>query len=199
MFWDKVAPAYDLFETVYNAKAYRNTGERVAVEIDENDMVLECACGTGAITIPVAKVCRRIYATDMAVGMLRKNKRKCRKFSNIVFRKADIMNLWSPDNRFDKVIAGNVIHLLPDPVGAVKELLRVCKPGGKVIIPTYVNSSKHSSEKAVKVLEKMGASFERQFDTESYKAFFEDSGFTDVEYEIVDGRMPCMIAILTKQ
>ena len=46
MFWDKVAPAYDLFETVYNAKVYRNTGERVAVEIDENDMVLECACGT---------------------------------------------------------------------------------------------------------------------------------------------------------
>ena len=87
MFWDKVAPAYDLFETVYNAKVYRNTGERVAVEIDENDMVLECACGTGAITIPVAKVCRRIYATDMAVGMLRKNKRKCRKFSNIVFLK----------------------------------------------------------------------------------------------------------------
>ena len=63
MFWDKVAPAYDLFETVYNAKVYRNTGERVAVEIDENDMVLECACGTGAITIPVAKVCRRIYAS----------------------------------------------------------------------------------------------------------------------------------------
>lgn len=32
MFWDKVAPAYDLFETVYNAKVYRNTGERVAVD-----------------------------------------------------------------------------------------------------------------------------------------------------------------------
>ena len=72
MFWDKVAPAYDLFETVYNAKVYRNTGERVASEISDNDTVLECACGTGAITIPVAKVCRRIYATDMAVGMLKK-------------------------------------------------------------------------------------------------------------------------------
>ena len=41
MFWDRVAPAYDLFETVYNAKVYRNTGERVASEINENDMILE--------------------------------------------------------------------------------------------------------------------------------------------------------------
>ena len=50
MFWDKVSNFYDLFETVYNGKVYRGLGEKVSEEIDENDVVLECACGTGAIS-----------------------------------------------------------------------------------------------------------------------------------------------------
>ena len=54
------------------------------------------------------------------------------------------------DDRFDKVVAGNVIHLLSDPHAAVKELERVCKPGGKIIIPTYINASEGVNSKAVR-------------------------------------------------
>lgn len=39
--------------------------------------------------------------------------------------------------RTGKVVAGNVIHLLDDPHAAIKEMMRVCRKGGKVIIPTY--------------------------------------------------------------
>ena len=38
MFWDKVSPLYDLFETVYNSKVYRNTGKQVAAYISEEDV-----------------------------------------------------------------------------------------------------------------------------------------------------------------
>ena len=54
-FWDKIAGVYDLFERAYNRKCYDGTGERVAKEIDSGDIVLECACGTGSISKPVAK------------------------------------------------------------------------------------------------------------------------------------------------
>lgn len=54
VFWDKVAGVYDIFETVYNGKVYRGLGERVAEEIGQNDIVLECACGTGAISRYIA-------------------------------------------------------------------------------------------------------------------------------------------------
>ena len=56
MFWDKIAFLYDLFETVYNKKCFQNLGYAVAELIDEKDNVLECACGTGAISLPVAPV-----------------------------------------------------------------------------------------------------------------------------------------------
>ena len=38
-----------------------------------------------------------------------------------------------------------------------------------------------------------------QFDMETYRKFFEDMGYKDVKYAIVDGRMPCAIAVITKE
>ena len=130
--------------------------------------------------------------------MLRQASKKCRKYENVSFRKADITDLRCPDNRFDQVVAGNVIHLLPEPEKALNELVRVVKPGGKIIIPTYINMSRNTGTVAVKFITLLGADFKRQFDLESYKAFFADMGYNDVEYQVVDGRMPCAIAVITK-
>ena len=198
MFWDKISPLYDLFEKVYNGKVYSGTGAKVAEFIEPTDTVLECACGTGAISVSIAPKCRRLIATDFAAGMLRQAAKKCRKFENVVFRRADITALKCKDNRFDKVVAGNVIHLLPNPEQALYELERVVKPGGRIIIPTYINMSKGTGTAAVKFITLLGADFKRQFDLESYKQFFADMGYANVEYHVVDGRMPCAIAVITK-
>ena len=76
MFWDRVSPLYDLFEKVYNGRVYSGTGEKVAEFIEPADTVLECACGTGAISICIAPKCRRLIATDFAPGMLRQAAKK---------------------------------------------------------------------------------------------------------------------------
>ena len=199
MFWNKISPVYDLFENVYNRKVYKGTGIKVAEFISMSDSVLECACGTGAITEEIAKKAQKVLATDFAEGMLKRDSKKCRKYSNVSFRQEDITDIKSGDNSFDKAVAGNVIHLLPEPEKALNELLRVVKPGGKVIIPTYINMLKNSSKVTVSVIKKMGADFKRQFDLDSYKEFFEKKGFKDVEYYVVDGRMPCAIAVITKK
>ena len=199
MFWNKISPVYDLFENVYNRKVYKGTGIKVAEFIDKNDSVLECACGTGAITEEIAKKCRQVLATDFAEGMLKRASKKCRKYGNVSFRQEDITDIKCEDESFDKAVAGNVIHLLPEPEKALNELLRVVRPGGKVIIPTYINMTRDSSGFAVKFIEKLGAEFKRQFDIDSYKKFFEDKGFKDVGFYVVDGRMPCAIAVITKK
>ena len=196
MFWDKISPLYDLFENVYNHKVYAGTGKKVAEFIDPTDEVLECACGTGAITVCIADKCRRLIATDFASGMLKRAARKCRKHGNVSFKRADITNIKCRNDRFDKVVAGNVIHLLPDPGKALAELERVVMPGGKIIIPTYINMSKKSAGLAVKFIEFLGADFKKQFDLESYKAFFQEMGYDNVEYHVVNGRMPCAIAVI---
>jgi len=198
MFWDKIAFLYDLFETVYNKKCFQNLGYAVADLIDEKDNVLECACGTGAISLPVAEKCHCLVATDFSVKMLKQARQKCSKCKNIIFRKADITSLNCSDSKFDKVIAGNVIHLLDEPQKAMKELERVCKSGGMLIIPTYINKNSDGSDSiAVKFLEKLGADFSRQFTLDEYKSFFFDMGYDNAEFFVVDGRMPCAVAVIS--
>lgn len=199
MFWDKIASMYDFFENTYNRKVYTGTGKKVAELIDASDSVLECACGTGAITVSLAPKCKELIATDFSDGMLKQVEKKCREFKNVTIRKADITHLEFGDASFDKAVAGNVIHLLSDPNAALKEMERVVKPGGKLIIPTYINMTKASSGFVAKLIGKMGADFKRQFDLQSYQQFFADLGYTNVEYNVVEGKMPCAIAVITTE
>ena len=52
--------------------------------------------------------------------------------------------------------------MLPEPEKALSELKRVTKPGGTIIIPTYINKSKRTGTFAVKFIEILGANFKRQ-------------------------------------
>lgn len=199
MFWDKVAWLYDLFENIYNGKVNRQLCKEVAALIEHSDKVIECACGTGMITKYIAPKCEELIATDFSIGMLKQAKRNCRDFPNVKIKKANIMELKYKDEEFDKVIAGNVIHLLDEPDAALSELERVCKKGGKIIIPTYVNNENIGKpSKFVRIIEKFGAGFKCQFNYKTYKDFFVKAGYSDVEYKLVQGKMPCAIAIITK-
>ena len=198
MFWDRVAFVYDFFENVYNGKVYKGTGRKVAEMTDSSDKVLECACGTGAISVYVAPKCAHLTATDMSQNMLKQTAGKTRKFGNVEVKMADLTRLDYADNSFDKVVAGNVIHLLDNPAGAVAELVRVCKPDGKVIIPTYINIYSGKTSFLARLLGKVGVNFKRQFDLASYQEFFRMAGYMDVAYHVVEGRMPCAIAVISK-
>ena len=199
MFWDNVSGIYDVFEDVYNGDVNKQVALKVASCVQSDDMVLELACGTGMITRCVAPVCKKIVATDFSVGMLKKTEENCFGLKNVVMRKADITNIKCKDESFDKVIAGNVIHLLDDPHKAVSEMFRVCKKGGLVIIPTYINKGGNGNQNLfTQIVGKAGADFKRQFTLESYKQFFEDEGYADGEYTMFEGRVPCAVAVLKK-
>lgn len=116
------------------------------------------------------------------------------------FEPGDIMHLAYPDESFDAVVAANVIHLLDAPYKALRELDRVCRHGGRLIIPTYINQTDKGKTNTVSdAIGKAGADFKREFTLESYKRFFEDAGYTGAEYIFCDGRVPCAVAVIQKQ
>lgn len=61
-----------------------------------------------------------------------------------------------------------------------------------------INASAGVNKKSVRLLEFLGANFKRQFDIDSHKKFFEDAGYTDADYFIVEDKMPCAVAVITK-
>ena len=173
MFWNKIAGVYDLVEMIYNKKVNVAVTDYVASLMNKDDSVLECACGTGMFSAKIAPNVERLIATDFSEGMLNKARKKCREMDNILIEEGDITALKYPDASFDKAMAANVIHLLDDPKKAVDELRRVVKPGGTIIIPTYIH---FGDSLAAKLFNKAGAGFKRHFDDSSYESFFEQLG-----------------------
>ena len=199
MFWDQVAGVYDVFVNVINRKTHKQLRQIVSDLIEPEDDVLECACGTGLLSAVIAQKSGRLTATDFSKKMLKKAEKNCAAFQNITFSKADITALAFPDCSFDKVVAGNVIHLLDNPLTALGELNRVCKDGGMLIIPTYMNkNSQGKTSGFAATVGKAGADFKRQFTVDSYRQFFLDAGYSDVQIILADGRIPCAVAVMTK-
>ena len=199
MFWDNVAGVYDVFVNVINRKTHKKLKRIVSSLIEPDDTVLECACGTGLLSAVIAPKCRQLTATDFSEKMLKKAEKNCRSFRNITYAQADITALSFADGSFDKVVAGNVIHLLDNPVTALRELNRVCKDGGMLIIPTYMNKDdKGKTSGFAGAVGKAGADFKRQFTVESYRQFFLDAGYPDVKVFLADGRIPCAAAVMRK-
>ena len=199
MFWDNVAWVYDLFANVINHKADRKLCAVVAECISPGDEVLECACGTGLLSVVIAERCAHLTASDFSANMLRRAERKCRNLRNVSFEQGDISAIGHPDELFDAVVAANVIHLLDEPLRALRELDRVCRRGGKLIIPTYMNQTDKGTANSVSgAIGRAGADFKRAFTPDSYRQFFADAGYQDVRLTLCEGRVPCAVAVIQK-
>ena len=199
MFWDKIACVYDVFANIINRETNIKLCNVVDGEISSIDDVLECACGTGLLTKAISEKCNSLIATDYSIKMLRTAERKLKKYQNIKFECVDIIKLPYPNNSFDIVVAGNVIHLLNDPIKAIQELDRVCRLNGKIIIPTYMNkNSVGNVDNVSNSINKLGVDFKRKFNKEKYMSFFKDLGYQDVRYIECTGRIPCVVAVIKK-
>ncbi len=200
MFWDNVAWIYDIFANVINRKANKELCIKIEKLINNCDDALECACGTGLLTGTIARHCKNLIATDFSLKMLEKAKSKYKKYNNIRFEQADILNLPYQNDTFDTIVAANVIHLLDQPYQALSELNRVCKSNGKIIIPTYINRKDNGKTNTVSnAIDKVGADLRQKFTLDTYKNFFTAAGYKKVDYIMCDGRIPCAIAVISKK
>ena len=200
MFWDNVAGVYDIYVNIINRKTHNALRTIISELISPEDTVLECACGTGLLSAVIAAKCKHLTATDFSLKMLQKAEKNCGTYRNISFEEADITAMDYPDNSFDKVVAGNVVHLLDNPLTALSELNRVCRLGGTLIIPTYMNREKKEQDSGfITAAGKAGADFKQQFTVRSYEQFLRNAGYEDLKITIAEGRIPCAVAVMSKQ
>ena len=130
------APVYDFtFGKVSTA------GRRHAVEIinGSSGKVLEVGVGTG-LSLPDYKPHLEITGIDLAPEMLQKARERVKSegLENVKgLYEMDAGNLEFADNSFDTVVAMYVITVVPDPEKVMRELARVCKPGGEVMLVNH--------------------------------------------------------------
>ncbi len=199
-FWDRAAGLYDLFEWS-NRKVNDAARTRAGELIPAGARVLDCAAGTGEFSLAAAKRAGSVLCTDQSEAMLARARKKVQKrgLSNVSFARRDITALPDPDGSFDAVIAANVLHLLPDPEPAVRELWRVVAPGGRLILPTYLQGKAGTAYGAmIKIYQGVGFHYEHAFTSETYREFLERLKLAPVALEVIPGGVPEGIGILEK-
>lgn len=200
-FWDRVAGLYDLFEWS-NRKVNTAARARVGELVPAGARVLDCAAGTGEFSLAVAKRAGSVLCTDQSEAMLARARKKAarRGLSNLQFAHRDITALSDPDGSFDAVIAANVLHLLPQPEVAVRELWRVAAPGGRLILPTYLQGKAGAAYGSmIKIYQGVGFHYEHAFTPETYREFLERLKLAPVALEVIPGGVPEGIGILEKR
>lgn len=197
-FWSGIARFYDAAEAI-NGEVYREMLYQTRILIPRGAKVLDCAAGTGALTIAAAERARSVLCTDNSEKMLEVAKGKCRRrrLDNVSFDRKNIFHTEFEDSTFDIVIAGNVLHLLAKPERAVKELARVCKPDGKLILPTFVLKNKNSiSETLIGIYRKLGFSPNEEYSPKSYVEMLKGCNVGEVKVRLIKGTIPCCFAVI---
>ncbi|WP_302081688.1 methyltransferase domain-containing protein [Salinibaculum rarum] len=160
------------------------------LDIGPDDMVLDVGCGTGFATEGLLTEVDTVYGLDQSAHQLEKAYAKFGSRGPVRFHRGDAERLPFADDTFDVVWSSGSIEYWPNPVTALRELRRVTKPGGQVLVvgPDYPKNS---------VFQKMADAIMLFYDEEEADRMFADAGFTDFEHHIQQARPGSPRAITT--
>jgi SAM-dependent methyltransferase len=141
--WSSVAGAWGA-----NAEFVDDRGAHLTERLLElarprvGDRVLELACGTGGpglAAAPLVGPTGEVVLSDVAAEMvaIAAGRAEARGLRNVASRVLDLESIDEPDDSYDVVYVREGLMLVPDPVGAAREIKRVLKPGGSVALTVW--------------------------------------------------------------
>lgn len=138
--FESIADRYDFMNTLLSFgvhKIWRNVAMR-KMGIKEGSSALDVACGTGDWTIALAKRTKNpagVYGLDFSERMLEIARRKLarERLAAVRLVHGSALEIPFPASHFDYVTIGFALRNVPDIVGTLAEMLRVVKPGGKIV------------------------------------------------------------------
>jgi demethylmenaquinone methyltransferase/2-methoxy-6-polyprenyl-1,4-benzoquinol methylase len=137
--FDTIAGRYDFFTAAMSYGMDRGWKRRLIEMADfcGTELVLDLACGTGDITFAAGHRLNTGWAIglDITRGMLQiaEHKRRQNAGARVSFHQADIMSLPFESETFERVTGGYALRNVPDIPGALREIFRVLKPGGRFL------------------------------------------------------------------
>ena len=145
--FDEVARGYDRTNTVLslgNDQLWRVATTR-AVAPRSRQRILDLAAGTGASSVSLARSGAEVVAADFSPGMIAEGRRRHRGIPNLTFVEADATALPFADDEFDAVTMSFGLRNVNEPKKALGELLRVTKPGGRLVVCEFSHPPSRAS------------------------------------------------------
>lgn len=148
--FDRIAGVYDLMNSAMTAGMHHRWRERAAdrAELEPGEVALDVCCGTGDLAFELARRVGpqgRVIGCDFSERMLdlAREKASSRDLAGSVrFEWADALALPYDDESFDAVTVGFGVRNLASPEAGTRELARVLKPGGRLVILEITNPTR---------------------------------------------------------
>lgn len=113
---------------------YEACGDLIAKTFGNDIAVLDLGAGLGTASIPLAKNGIYTIAADISDVMLSTAEKRAKgRFDNLILARMNAYELMLPDNSVDIVVENAMLHLVDHPEKVIREIVRVLKPGGKLI------------------------------------------------------------------
>lgn len=134
--FDRVSRGYDLTNDVLSlgVTPYWRMRTRRAIDPHPGQRILDVACGTGTVTRILADHGATVTGLDFSHGMISEAIERHGDHPKITFQQGDATQLPFDDNTFDVTTVSFGIRNVQEPKRALAEMLRVTKPGGKILV-----------------------------------------------------------------
>lgn len=136
--YDRIAALYDVLESPMEGMFAK---WREQMLNGASGKTLEVGIGTGK-NIPYYPDDVALTGIDFSEKMITKARQKALARQNTELKVMDAQNMQFDDNTFDTVVTSCVFCSVPDPVKGLREIRRVCKPGGRILMLEHVRSDK---------------------------------------------------------
>ncbi len=200
-FWDRFAERYAR-RPVPDEAIYQRKLAHTRSLLRPDMVVLEVGCGTGTTALHHAPHVAHILATDISPAMIDIARRKAagEGVTNVDFQVASLDTLGDQADRYDIVLALNMLHLIPDWQGAIRRIHQVLKPGGALVSSTPCLGD--SSLRILRWIAPIGAAIGllpslRVFTNRDLLAALADSGF-EIEHDWRPGRNQATFLVARK-
>lgn len=150
-----------------------------AVDVAPEKMAADVGAGSGYMTEGLVKKGLKVIAIDQSQAMLDALKRRLAVHDRIICRVGYADYLPVPDRFVDYAFGNMYLHHVQDPESAIKEMSRILKPGGKLVL-TDLDSHNHT------FLRKEHNDVWLGFDRSSIKTWFKQAGLANISVEDVE-------------
>jgi arsenite methyltransferase len=132
-YFEKVAGQWDDLRKGYFTEAVRASAIQKAY-LHPEMIVADVGAGTGFVAAGLAPLVKHVHVLDGSPEMIEIARKNLAKFENLEFHVADGLALPLPDGSLDAVFANMYLHHCPDPLAAIREMVRLLRPGGRLVI-----------------------------------------------------------------